>query len=769
MLPLLSPLTYLLVLVLALAAPTQDLSPERIDDSIAKGVQYLLGLQTPDGSWQGLQFEHYRGMTALVLYTLIKCGLPESHPAVATGFAWLDAQSFTKTYDLGVVLMAYESLKSPPIPRMKVLAEQLVRTMGNGGRTVGGRWGYPNDHGGNNADWSDLSNTQYAVLGLRSAMRAGIKVGSTDFWTRIADDLISDQDHYGGFPYRPGERVSAAMTVAGVTVLIVCSEALVGSQHSGIQGRLRVGMNRSFMWLDEHFTVDRAVDFRMEGNAHPDWLFYYLYGLERVCSFTDRNQIGTHDWHSKGAVRLISSQNDKGAWGRGDTDTCFALLFLRRGSRSSGLGPRSQALFKAGEDAAFAIGTNQAAPLIAWFRKVNAPMKEILAAGANPEAVLWEMNGKIVQRIPVNVGTDLLGEATFFRCTFENNGTHTIQAKVELDNGKTLLSNVLTHVVDDIEEAWQREARRDIGKNLVQTVEMQVEATSSTGGGQDAKWAVDGRHASAWLCGRDDAKPSISLTFLSQVRASQLKVTSASPYAGNERGWARPKDIRIRVNGGKPQSVRLADDVRNKQSIPFPGTVSLRNLQIEIVSVYPGQGNEHRAAGFREIELYRDVHPEDRNVSSGIPTYLWPLAHQGGSVWRYSLEKPAETWADPSFKDLNWKKGEAGFGDGEVPGAVIRTPWKGKELWARREFRLGAGAIPTMTIEIHQDDDADIYLNGVLAVASKGHTPGGYRTWTLSDRAREALVPGRNVVAVHMKNTGGVGYFDMALVTFESR
>ncbi len=55
-----------------------------------------------------------------------------------------------------------------------------------------------------------------------------------------------------------------------------------------------------------------------------------------------------------------------------------------------------------------------------------------------------------------------------------------------------------------------------------------------------------------------------------------------------------------------------------------------------------------------------------------------------GLAWRYTLEKPAEDWFKPDFKDTNWKEGIGGFGTRQTPGAVVRTVWNTSDIWLRR-------------------------------------------------------------------------------------
>ncbi len=134
-------------------------------------------------------------------------------------------------------------------------------------------------------------------------------------------------------------------------------------------------------------------------------------------------------------------------------------------------------------------------------------------------------------------------------------------------------------------------------------------------------------------------------------------------------------------------------------------------------------------------------------------------------TWQYTFERPAgDAWTKPDFDAAAWRSGPAGFGTAGTPGGVIRTEWNTPEIWVRREFEIPAGtSFKEPALVMHHDEDAEVYLNGVPAAAATGHV-NGYEEFPISAEARAALKPGRNVIAIHCKQTAGGQYIDAGLV-----
>jgi hypothetical protein len=143
---------------------------------------------------------------------------------------------------------------------------------------------------------------------------------------------------------------------------------------------------------------------------------------------------------------------------------------------------------------------------------------------------------------------------------------------------------------------------------------------------------------------------------------------------------------------------------------------------------------------------------------------LVPTAQEQGIAWRYTREKPADDWMKPDFDDSRWPQGEAPFGTLEPEhGRHPRTAWKTPDLWLRRTFDLGTDRIAEPLVRLHHDEDAEVYLNGVLAATATGYTA-CYVEVPLTAAGKAALKAGRNTLAVHCRQTVGGQYIDVGLV-----
>ncbi len=142
-----------------------------------------------------------------------------------------------------------------------------------------------------------------------------------------------------------------------------------------------------------------------------------------------------------------------------------------------------------------------------------------------------------------------------------------------------------------------------------------------------------------------------------------------------------------------------------------------------------------------------------------------------GLTWRYTTDRPADNWFAADFDDSGWKQGAGGFGTEGTPGAVVRTKWDSPDIYLRREITVPEnvlGDAAPLHLFVHHDEEAEIYINGVLAARTSGFTA-QYDPIEMLPAGRAALKPGKNVIAVHCHQETGGQYIDVGLARVKER
>jgi hypothetical protein len=377
---------------------------ERVNAAIDKGVAWLRTQQRSNGSFPG----YNDGLQSLVMLTLAKSGVKPEDKAfeklktyVLADYAKMKGLKAVKVYSVSVMLMAFEAAyreeakdetdvtsdrygttvtrKKTPCKypgAVATLVDELAKFL-IGTQTKSGGWRYPGLFSQAPAGEAEMSNTQYALLGLNAAARCNTKV-PVEVWNRALAYVLADQEKDGldddlwvqndawepglddvprwrsggkrkarGWRYTPdgpNAVTTGSMTTAGVAALGIVKERLAeaGKLTPDVARRIDSAMLDGLVWLSQSFSVRENPTFPAGGKA---WHFYYLYGLERVGSLTGVRFVGQHDWYREGADLLVGDQRKDGGWTGAKqkqatrqfdehetdvTQTCFALLFLRR-------------------------------------------------------------------------------------------------------------------------------------------------------------------------------------------------------------------------------------------------------------------------------------------------------------------------------------------------------------------------------------------------------------------------------------------------------
>jgi len=216
----------------------------------------------------------------------------------------------------------------------------------------------------------DNSNSQYAALGLRACHDAGILFQKSVI-DKARDWWVKCQHPAGkGAAMPPADAKPAGPAVASGTAPVAIPGEPRGWCYNDVYGNCKgsgpayssmtvgaVGalciydfilvrdwkrdkvVADGLAWLTQNFSVTENVGPAETGKSQPlSWIYYTLYGMERVGLLYGTERLGAHEWYPEGARVILEAQRGDGSWRvspykEPTWDTCFAILFLRRATR----------------------------------------------------------------------------------------------------------------------------------------------------------------------------------------------------------------------------------------------------------------------------------------------------------------------------------------------------------------------------------------------------------------------------------------------------
>jgi hypothetical protein len=350
-----------MMIELAFALAVQDIDQNRVDRAIEEGAKYLVRRYkagtlnpAPRGNQGGGPGDDDLQKDEIVLYALVYAGYDDTNEDFAKLLKTVLDAKLESTYRVALMAMALEAIDARKYQgRIAQCGQFLVDN-----QCENGQWSYgkevpldawtPNTapvpagtaslphivlkRRKNGPATGDNSNAQYALLGLRACMNAGIIVPA-DAFARSEKWWLTTQNKDGGWDYRAGrtrtEHSYGAMTAGGAMALAI-AKYYQKKEHAKDPA-----VERAVAWLAANFSVTKHPKFDWKIPAHG-WVHYWLYALERAGMLCEREKLGAHDWYKEGATKLLDAQGRDGAWD-GDrdkvTNTCFAILFLRRATK----------------------------------------------------------------------------------------------------------------------------------------------------------------------------------------------------------------------------------------------------------------------------------------------------------------------------------------------------------------------------------------------------------------------------------------------------
>jgi hypothetical protein len=341
-----------LILVLAVvtanpAARAQTLTATDVARAIESGTTWLKNEQKANGRWSTIP-PHTGGVDSLATLALLLAGVDKQDPAIIQSLRYLNSLDPVvdklTVYTVSLMTMVYAEA-DPDLYRSRIrkCCEYLVEAQNESDPFRGG-WAY-DLRGGN----PDGSNSQFAILALSEAARAGVKVDQA-VWQRARWYWERKYKGSGRFIYREDSHhrtvATGSMVCAAIASLIIIDENL-GNQPPLQNGRIACCVDEERLELVEAANRWMAANFTTRSNPADaysifrDNRYYYLYSMERAARLSGQRFFGKFDWYREGARTLIALQRPNGRWessrGHGEENvhvaTSLALLFLSKGRR----------------------------------------------------------------------------------------------------------------------------------------------------------------------------------------------------------------------------------------------------------------------------------------------------------------------------------------------------------------------------------------------------------------------------------------------------
>jgi hypothetical protein len=600
---------------MAAAAPAQqpeapEVRQAQIERALERGVAYLLEQQ---------ERSHRIGERALVLYAALQGGADPAHPAFASFTNSLDPAQFTQTYDTACVLCF---LTSHDPAGNYPLIEQATAALLSFQESTGG-FGYPGHE--------DMSNNQYAALGLWKASTVGVRIPAKA-WEELTERVLELQGSSGGFGYRGPGGSSINMTTAGVGTLSACESALrlFGGMEDEQAETLREARARGMAWLEDRVPANTT---RMRG-----WPRYGLYGLERLAAWGGLTKLGAHDWYQRGVQELVPRQSENGSWG-GATDSAFAVLFLSRATSddrpgvavtSSGDGRENLAGVTRSEKSAESFaqlrvdghGPSLQFGVEAWNWTALRPYEWKNERGRGPRVkrVEYLIDGEVVKVQLADQPGPLLNRRFKAKLWAYQRGPMQVSMRVhvELPPGKpkdadgNRLEPVLELGPLDV-VALRALDRPAVGKRISIRDFTVARAVGSTGASSRlataenplpddgrAVAAVDADLRSAWVARPADRKRLWNVRLTRKVHATRLTLYPATAPVHGE-PLARPKLVEVILNGEERHAVVIPENQPGKLSLN--PEVPIRRIELRIISLDQPEAGAEAPFGWAEVVL----------------------------------------------------------------------------------------------------------------------------------------------------------------------
>ena len=422
---------------------------QEIDEAVQRGVAYLTQKARIPGS----------GRRSLAGLALLKADEPANGPDITEAIEDIQSKiddgeykpqsGRDRIYEAGVdAMLLSDSNPNENRPELEAVVRYILDQQNSDGdwdylkRTVG-----------------DTSMSQYGLLGLWAASRAGIKIPPAA-WDRAAGWHLKNQSSDGGFAYHPGIPEGPGngasthnMTAGGTGSLLIARMHLYPNAKDGPwaksprsvqKKKLKLGFlqQRKFEEPPPEQASQEKLEIKVPVNYSPKasrggidsaakrslgWLtqrfqavstaehkLYYYYTMERMASLANVEKMGDHDWFDECATAVLQMQKPDGSWHTFSgpvVGTSFAILFLTRSTlKTLRRSPQIGGGIMHGRRG---LQEKKLKP-----RKILGPIGELLDDLVNSKDKILEARDAIIEKVQIggrNTQNELMGQTKLLK------------------------------------------------------------------------------------------------------------------------------------------------------------------------------------------------------------------------------------------------------------------------------------------------------------------------------------------------------------------
>ncbi len=305
-------------------------SDAAVRTAIDRGLAWLASKQAPDGSIPNRHAGEYTGGgESLAALAWLWAGRPRDQAPLKATLAYLDELKPGMTYTRSLRAMTYSLLSgSDARNRLAGDVEWLLA-----GQFDTGGWGYGRRSAMTRLrpEWTDASNSQFALLALRDAADAGAGPDRA-VWRQAEKYWRSFRNADGGWGYQPaidGARPQRSESHGSMTAAAAASYMIFARRlDPDLPNAFSEQIDGALKWLAGHYDLKSVPKY--VGRPQPSQLYYYLFTLGRVIDSGGLRTLRDKDFAGGVAAGIFAEQRADGSWNGSVIDTAFAVLCLQR-------------------------------------------------------------------------------------------------------------------------------------------------------------------------------------------------------------------------------------------------------------------------------------------------------------------------------------------------------------------------------------------------------------------------------------------------------